>query len=79
MAGFDIVAYAAAKKFTEDTANTLGSLKGAPATIKSITDIEGGHRVTFVWTGASGTEQAQTMDVMDGAQGPQGEKDADNT
>lgn len=67
MAGFDIVAYAAAKKFTEETADTLGSLKGAPATIKSITDIEGGHRVTFAWTGASGTEQAQTMDMMDGA------------
>lgn len=79
MAGFDIVAYAAAKKFTEETADTLGSLKGAPATIKSITDIEGGHRVTFAWTGASGTEQAQTMDVMDGAQGPQGEKGADGT
>lgn len=69
----DILAYVLAKKYTNDTADSLGSLKGAPATIKSIEDIDGGHRVTFEWTGTSGTKQTQTLDVMDGEQGPQGE------
>lgn len=63
---------AIAKKYTADTADTLGSLKGAPATIKSITEIDGGHRITFSWTGTSGQEQTQTMDVMDGEKGDTG-------
>lgn len=73
----DVLTYALAKKLISETADSLGSLKGAPATIKSIEEIAGGHRVTFEWTGTSGAKRTQTMDVMDGAQGPQGEKGAD--
>ena len=69
----DILAYALAKKYTSDTADSLGSLKGAPCTIKSVTEITGGHRITFEWTGTSGAKQTLPLDVMDGEQGPQGE------
>ena len=51
--------------------------KGAPATIKSITEIDGGRRVTFEWTGTSGTKQTSTLDVMNGVNGTDG-KDGQN-
>jgi len=69
MAKIDLIALAAAKKYTKDTADSLGSLVGAPCTIKSITDITGGHRITFEWTGTSGTTEESTLDVMDGEKG----------
>lgn len=67
-----IIAYVKSKRYTQETADSLGSLTGAPATIKSITDIAGGHRVTFEWEGTSGQTQTSTMDVMDGSDGQQG-------
>lgn len=72
--------YALSKKYTEDTVEGAGAIKGAPCTIDSIEDIEGGQRVTFKWTTNSGTEQTSEMYVMNGAkgdtgaQGPQGPK-----
>lgn len=68
----DIISYAISKKFTEDTADSLGSLKGAPCIIKSKVAIDGGTRITFSWTGTSGTEQTETVDIMDGADGNDG-------
>ena len=66
----DIVSYALARKYTQDTADSLGSLRGAPATIDSIVDNGNGtHTVTFGWTGISGTHQTATMIVKDGTDG----------
>lgn len=45
--GFNAAIYALSKKYTDNTTDALGGVKGAPATIKSITEIDGGHRVTF--------------------------------
>ena len=60
------VALAAAKKYTAETVLGGGALKGKNCIIQSITEITGGHRVTFKWTLDDGTEQTGTMDVMDG-------------
>lgn len=62
----DVRTLSAAKKYVKDTSDSLGSLKGAPCTIKSITEVEGGQKVTFEWTGTSGTKQTSTMIVKNG-------------
>ena len=59
-------AYALSKQYVADTADSLGSLKGAPCTIKSITEVDGGQKVTFEWTGTSGTKQTSEMTVKNG-------------
>lgn len=69
----DITTLAAARKYTDNSiAGTSGALAGKNCTIDSITDITGGHRVTFKWTSSSGTSQTDTMDVMDGSDGNDG-------
>lgn len=70
----DLITLAAAKGYVGETADSLGAVKGAPATIKSITEIDGGHRVIFEWTGTSGTKQTSTLDVMNGVNGTDGQK-----
>lgn len=71
-----IQAFALSKKFTEDTADSLGSLKGAPCQIDSIAyDEEAGTvTITFSWTGTSGQVQTDTAVLHDGEQGEPGEK-----
>ena len=59
-------AYALSKQYVASTADSLGSLKGAPCTIKSITEVDGGQKVTFEWTGTSGTKQTSEMTVKNG-------------
>lgn len=71
--GFNAAIYALSKKYTDNTTDALGGVKGAPATIKSITEIDGGHRITFEWTGTSGTKQTSTLDVMNGVKGAKGD------
>lgn len=68
----DIVTLSLAKKYTDDTAKGLGAVKGAAATIESITPVDGGNEVVFAWIGADGTKQTQTMFVADGAKGDPG-------
>ena len=67
--GFNAAIYALSKKYTDNTTDALGGVKGAPATIKSITEIDGGHRVTFEWTGTSGKKETSTLDVINGVDG----------
>lgn len=62
----DIVSLALAKKYTDDTANGLGAVKGSPATVESITAVDGGNNVVFAWTGTDGKKQTQTMFVANG-------------
>lgn len=68
----DLITLAAAKSYVGETADSLGAIKGAPATIKSITEIDGGHRVTFEWAGTSGKKETSTLDVMNGVAGKDG-------
>lgn len=70
--GLNTTTYVLSKGYTKNTADSLGAVKGAPATIKSITEIDGGHRVTFEWTGTSGKKETSTLDVMNGVNGKNG-------
>lgn len=70
-------AYVIAKKYTDDSMAGAGAVAGKPCQIQSITEITGGHRVTFLWVDNSGTSHTSTMDVMNGAQGETGATGAD--
>ena len=59
-------AYVLSKSFTKKSLDGQGALKGAPCTIKSITEVDGGQKVTFEWTGTSGTKQTSEMTVKNG-------------
>lgn len=63
---------AVAKKYTDNTVAGGGAVRGKNCVIESITEIDGGHRVTFKWTLDNGTVQRQYMDVSNGERGPQG-------
>lgn len=62
----DILSYALAKKYTDDTAIGLGAVKGAPCVIQSVEETDEGTVVTFKWTGTDGTEQTATMTAKHG-------------
>lgn len=66
MAKIDKKAIAISMKYTKDTANALGAVKGAPCQIKSIVKKDGQNIVTFLWIGDDGTELEGTMIVEDG-------------
>lgn len=62
----DIITYALSKKYTEQTCDGLGYVKGAPATIKNIVHQDGVNVVTFEWTSNSGATMTRDMTVYDG-------------
>lgn len=70
-------AYLLARAYTNKALEGAGALKGAPCQIKSITQITGGHRVTFEWEDSEGETSTETMDVMDGTNGTDGDDGAD--
>ncbi len=70
--GIDKQTLAAAKAYTKKTVEGAGALAGKNCTIESITPITGGNRITFLWTLDDGTEERDTLDVMDGADGQDG-------
>ena len=65
----DIISYILAKKYTDNTVDGMGALKGAPCTVKSIENITGGKRITLEWESNSGVKQTQSFDVIDGKDG----------
>lgn len=65
----DVVTLALAKKYTKDTSNGLGAVKGSPCTISQIDDVDAGKQVTFSWTGTDGAVQTQSMIVPKGEAG----------
>lgn len=76
----DVISYALAKKYTDDSLEGVGAIAGKPCQIQSITEIEGGHRVNFLWIDNSGVSHTNYMDVMDGVKGDKGDKgDKGNT
>lgn len=72
---FDAISYALSKKYTEDTSDALGAVKGAPATIQSMEHVDGGTNITFQWTGTSGARETQVLFVADGKNGEPGTTD----
>ena len=65
----NLITLAMAKKYTQDTASDLGSLKGAPCTVKSIVTSGKNHVVTLEWTSSSGTTQEHSFTLKDGEDG----------
>lgn len=65
----DIVTYALSKKYTAKSLDGLGALKGANCVIESVDTVPEGNRVTFSWTGISGTKETTTILVKNGEQG----------
>lgn len=65
----DILTLAMAKAYTKETVLGGGAVKGKNCTIESVSEIEGGKRVTFAWTLDNGTKKTATLDVLDGEQG----------
>lgn len=65
----DAVTYVLCRGYVKKTAEALGAVKGAPCTIKSIVDGNGGHTVTFEWVGDNDVKQTTTMFVKDGTDG----------
>lgn len=66
------IAYALSKQYVADTADSLGSLKGAPCTIKSQVETDDSYIVTFEWTGTSGAKQTSQLTIkkpIDGTDG----------
>ena len=68
--GLNILTLGSSKTYTDESLIGLSSLKGAPCTIKSITEVDGGQKVTFEWTGTSGTKQTSEMTVKNGVSIP---------
>ena len=69
-------AYVLSKKYTADTADSLGSLKGAACQIDSIVyDTDAGTvTITFSWEGESGQIQTDTAVLRNGEEGEPGEQ-----
>ena len=62
----DLITLALAKSHVAKTADSLGSLKGAPCTISKIEETDDGSIVTYKWTGTSGAIETRTMTVKNG-------------
>jgi hypothetical protein len=75
----DVKTLGAANAYTDETVAGCGAIKGKNCTVDSITDITGGHRVTFKWTLDDGTVLTGTMDVMNGDKGDTGTSITDIT
>lgn len=65
----DIITYILSKKYTNDSLDGIGAVKGAPCRISKIEPIEDGNKITFAWTSNSGVESTSTLIVKDGEQG----------
>ena len=76
--GLEILTLGSSKTYTRESLLGLGALKGAPCTIKSITEVDGGQKVTFEWTGTSGTKQTSSITVSDGVSITSIDIDSDN-
>ena len=64
-----IIALNKAKKYTAESLDGLGALKGANCVIDSVETVPEGNRVTFSWIGSSGTKETTTILVKNGEQG----------
>ena len=65
----DIITYILSKKYTNDSLDGIGAVKGAPCRISKIEPIEGGKKITSAGTSNSGVESTSTLIVKDGEQG----------
>lgn len=73
----DIVSLALAKKFTQNTIDPLGNIKGAPCTIKEVVETDENSIITFEWTDTDGNKQTETITVKNGINGIDGQDGED--
>lgn len=65
-----IEAYVMSKRYTEDTAEEFGAVKGAPCQIQSVVSPgDGTHTITFKWENSEGEVRTSEMTVTDGVDG----------
>lgn len=69
-----LIAYSLSKKYTADTADSLGSLKGAPAEVVDVQYGEEHTDVTLQWEGTSGQIQQLLVEIPNGEKGDPGVK-----
>jgi hypothetical protein len=67
----DLVTLALAKKYTADTAEQFGAVKGANCTL-SVTEVTDGHQNTFTWKNDDDETQTTSYVVKDGKDGKDG-------
>lgn len=73
--GIDVVTLALSKKYTQDSLDGVGALKGSPCTIKTTSfDEDGNTVVTFAWTDTDGVEHTQNATINKGAKGDTGDQ-----
>ena len=65
-------AYILNRKYTDDTIDGTGSIKGANCVVKSVTKEDGVNDVEFEWTSNSGVKTTEHMYVNDGENGIDG-------
>lgn len=68
----DLITYALAKKYVNDTVDGLGAIKGASCTIESVTETDNSTEIVFLWTGTDETQQRETISIPYGKQGNSG-------
>ena len=66
------VALSQAKKYTDKSLQGLGSIKGSPCTIKSVTEENNGTEIIFEWENQKGISETSTIFVENGADGIDG-------
>ena len=83
--GLNILTLGSSKTYTDESLLGLGSLKGAPCTIKSQTETDDSYIVTFEWTGTSGAKETSQLtikkpkDGIDGLPGKDGKDGLNGT
>ena len=60
------VALNQAKKYTDKSLQGLGSIKGSPCTIKSVTEVNNGTEIIFEWKSQQGISETSTIFVENG-------------
>ena len=70
---FNVLAYAASNKFTSETVEGGGAVKGKNCTIESIETVEDNQKVNFKWVLDDGTVKTGYMIVPPGPQGEKGD------
>lgn len=70
---FNVLAYAASNKFTSETVEGGGAVKGKNCTIESIETVEENQKVNFKWILDDGTVKTGYMIVPPGPQGEKGD------
>ena len=65
-------AYVLSKKYTKQSLDGVGALKGAPCTIKSTTETDEGTIVVFGWTDNNGITKETTILIKNGKDGEKG-------